>query len=114
MRYFKEDGDELIPPSEAVKIGLDEALDEIQDMPTEDEYATNFIGFERDDTTLQFLRKESDTWLLDVPITDESGYSHSLRQELSTQKVKQTVKRFFNGEDWQDDLDLLKPLEFDD
>jgi hypothetical protein len=100
LKYYKDDGKERINGTNPREISLDNALKEIDAFPTTD---GNFIGFINEkDETIQFHKDEVDAWLLDVPVVENGYFIYSLKDDdLTTEKVKSIVKKFFLGENWQ-------------
>lgn len=86
---------------------MEVALREVDKLPTTE---GNFIGFVKENAeTIQFVRFEEDSWLIDAPVIEKGKFSHSLNDDdLSTEKVKEIVKRFFLGENWQSLCNLKK------
>lgn len=107
MRFFKDDGKERIDADSPKEVTLEFVLAEIDRLPTED----SFLGLVNEkDEIIQFVRFEEDGWLIDVPVEDEEGnYSYSLQDDdLTTEKVKAIIKRFFVGENWKSLCNLRK------
>lgn len=107
MRFFKDDGKERIDADSPKEVTLEFVLAEIDRLPTED----SFLGLVNEkDEIIQFVRFEEDGWLIDVPVGDEEGsYSYSLQDDdLTTEKVKAIIKRFFVGENWKSLCNLRK------
>lgn len=107
MRFFKDDGKERIDADSPKEVTLEVVLAEIDRLPTED----SFLGLVNEkDEIIQFVRFEEDGWLIDVPVGDEEGnYSYSLQDDdLTTEKVKAIIKRFFVGENWKSLCNLKK------
>ena len=100
MKYYKDDGKDQIREKE---ITLETALMEMERFSSKEQFDGNFIGFTKSkEETIQFIREEKDNWLIDVPVLENGKYSYSLNdRELTTEKVKEIVTRFFLGEDWQ-------------
>jgi len=110
LNFFKDDGKEYISAESPKEITLELALAEIDRLPSSE---GNFLGLINDkDETIQFIRFEEDGWLIDAPITGEDGYSYSLQDDsLTTEKVRDIVRRFFSGEDWKPLCNLRKLSE---
>ena len=107
MKFFKDDGKERIDADSPKEVTLEVVLAEIDRLPTED----SFLGLVHEkDEIIQFVRFEEDGWLIDVPVGDEEGnYSYSLQDDdLTTEKVKAIIKRFFVGENWKSLCNLRK------
>ena len=100
MKYYKDDGKDRVREKE---ITLETALMEIERFPSIKQFDGNFIGFTKSkEDTIQFIREEKDNWLIDVPVFENGKFSYSLNDsELTTEKVKEIVKRFFSGGKWQ-------------
>lgn len=100
MKYYKDDGKEYTDGNKPKEINLEVALKEVDKLPTTE---GNFIGFVKEkEETIQFVRFEKDGWLIDVPVFEKGKYAYSLNDtELTTEKVKEIVKKFFLGENWQ-------------
>jgi hypothetical protein len=101
MKYYKNDGKEYIDGRKPKEITLEAALQEIENLPYT--VRDNFIGFINEKgETIQFPRYERDNWLIDVPVFEKGKYAYSLNDNgLTTEKVKEVVKKFFSGENWQ-------------
>ena len=101
MKYYKNAGKAYIDGNKPEAITLETALQEIDKLPFT--VKDNFIGFVTEKgETIQFPRYAKDNWLIDVPVFENGKYSYSLNdRELTTEKVKEIVKRFFLGGDWQ-------------
>lgn len=107
MKFFKDNGKERIDADSPKEVTLEFVLAEIDRLPTED----SFLGLVNEkDEIIQFVRFEEDGWLIDVPVGDEEGnYSYSLQDDdLTTEKVKAIIKRFFVGENWKSLCNLRK------
>lgn len=107
MKYYKDDGKERINETEPRESSIDNALKEIDAFPSTE---GNFIGFINDkDETIQFHRNEEDAWVLDVPVVENGYFICSLKDDdLTTEKVKIIIKKFFLGENWQSLFSLTK------
>ena len=110
MKWFVNSLRKYIPSSDPEKIRLEEALKELELLPSIKEFSDNFIGFVNEkEETVQFIRREKDVWLLDIPITEDGIYSHSINEELTLAKVKDVVFLFFQGVPSKKVLDALRP-----
>ena len=100
MKYYKDDGKENINETNSRESSIENALKEIDAFPTTE---GNFIGFINEkDETIQFHKNEEDAWVLDVPVVEDGYFIYSLTDDdLSTEKVKIIVKKFFLGENWR-------------
>ncbi len=100
MKYYKDDGKERINETNLREISIENALKEIDVFPTTE---GNFIGFINEkDETIQFHKKEENAWVLDVPVVENGYFIYNLKDDdLTTEKVKIIVKKFFLGENWQ-------------
>ncbi len=107
MKYYKDDGKELINGTNPKEISVEDALEEIDAFSTTE---GNFIGFINEkDETIQFHKNEEDAWVLDVPVVENGYFIYSLKDDdLTTEKVKSIVKKFFLGENWQSLCSLTK------
>lgn len=107
MRFYKDDGKEYISGESPKQVTLEMALTEIDRLPIVE---GNFIGFVNEkEETIQFIRFEENSWLIDVPMCEKGTYSCSLQDDdLTTEKVKDIVKKFFVGENWKSSLNLRK------
>ncbi len=107
MKYYKEDGKERINETKPIEILIEKALEEIDAIPIAD---GNFIGFINEkDETIQFHKNEQDAWVLDVPVVENGYFVYSLKDDdLTTEKVKSIVQKFFLGENWRFLCDLTK------
>ena len=79
---------------------IENALNEIVAFPITE---GNFIGFINEkDETIQFHKNEEDAWVLDLPVVENGNFMFSLKDDdLTTEKVKIIVKKFFLGENWR-------------
>ena len=79
---------------------IENALNEIVAFPITE---GNFIGFINEkDETIQFHKNEEDAWVLDLPVVENANFMLSLKDDdLTTEKVKIIVKKFFLGENWR-------------
>ena len=59
MKYRIDSKDKCV--DDPVEISLEDALKEIEDFPTEDEYKGGFIGFEIGDNIIQFVRFDDES-----------------------------------------------------
>ena len=102
MKYYKEDGKTSVGSNKPEEITLESALQEIDQLPDEEIVDDNFIGFINGKETVQFIRREKDNWFLDAPILENGKFSHSLQEtDLTTEKVKNVVKKFYSEENWK-------------
>lgn len=102
MKYNKDDGKEHFFGRET---NLENALIEVDKLPNVNDYPKigNFLSFCKSrEETVQFIRNEKDSWLVDNPLFENGKCVSSLMEEgLSTELVKEIVKRFFEGQDWK-------------
>jgi hypothetical protein len=100
LRYYKDDGKENINETKPRESSIENALKEIDAFPTTE---GNFIGFINEkDETIQFHKNEEDAWVIDVPVVENGYFVFSLKDDdLTTEKVKIIVKKFFLGENWR-------------
>ncbi len=107
MKYYKEDGKERINETKPIEISIEKALEEIDAIPIAE---GNFIGFINEkDETIQFHKNEQDAWVLDVPVVENGYFVYSLKDDdLTTERVKSIVQKFFLGENWRFLCDLTK------
>lgn len=100
MKYYKDDGKERIHDTEPMESSIENALKEIDAFPTTE---GNFIGFiNEEDETIQFHKSEEDAWVLDLPAVENGYFLYSPKDDdLTTEKVKIIVKKFFLGENWR-------------
>jgi hypothetical protein len=100
LKYYKDDGKERINETKPIECSIESALNEIDAFPS---IEGNFIGFINEkDETIQFHKNEEDAWVLDVPVVENGYFIYSLKDDdLTTEKVKIIVKKFFLGENWQ-------------
>ena len=107
MNYYKDDGKERINETAPREISIEKALEAIDVFPTTD---GNFVGFINEkDETIQFHKEEEDAWVLDLPAVENGYFIYSLKDDdLTTEKVKIIVKKFFLGENWQSLCSLTK------
>jgi hypothetical protein len=92
--FYKDDGEENIPADSPIAVSLAKVIIEIDNLPAS--YEGNFLGvMNTKDETIQFIRFEEDEWLIDVPVSEDGFYSHSLHDEnITTATVKAIVHRF--------------------
>ena len=109
MKFFKSDKHGFVDDESPVEISLEDAQKEIEKLPTTEEYDDSFIGFVADsDETIQFIRGEKNSWMIDVPIIEGEEYVYSFRDSrLTTEVVKDIVKKFPN-DDWKSLCNLKK------
>jgi hypothetical protein len=107
LKYYKDDGKEKNSEIKPTESSIENALKEIDAFPITE---GNFLGFINEkDETIQFHRNEEDAWVLDVPAVENGYFIYSLTDDdLTTEKVKSIVKKFFLGENWQDLCSLTK------
>jgi hypothetical protein len=107
LKYYKDDGKERFRDRE---VTLENALLELDNLPSIEEYDRNFIGFTKSrEETVQFIRNEKENWLIDRPVFENGKFTHSFHDDkLATGKVKEIVKRFFSGQDWQSLVNLRR------
>jgi hypothetical protein len=107
LKYYKDDGKERISGTKPKEISIENALEAIEAFPTTE---GNFVGFINEkDETIQFHKNEEDAWVLDVPVVENGYFIYSLQDDdLTTEKVKSIVKKFFLGENWQSLCSLTK------
>jgi len=107
LKFFKDDDKERISADSPKEVTLEFVLTEIDKLPTID---GNFIGLiNEEEETIQFIRFEENSWLIDVPILVEGTYSYSLQDDdLTTEKVKDIIKRFFGEENWKSICNLRR------
>lgn len=106
LKYYKNDGEESINSDEPKEVNIQTALNEIDNMPFEED---TWIGFtEEKGGTIQFIRFEQNSWFIDVPIIKNGQYDYSLQDDgLTTENVKEIVKTFFSGGNWQSLCNLV-------
>jgi hypothetical protein len=109
LRFYKDDGKQYISGDAPKEISLEAALAEVDRLPFEED-GSRFIGFANEkEETIRFLRFEENSRLIDVPIDEEGSYSYSLQDDdLTTEGVKDVVRKFFAGENWKLPLNLKK------
>jgi hypothetical protein len=107
LKYYKYDGKTQIDTTKPKEISLENALKEIGNFPT---VRDNYIGFvNEEDGTIQFIKENDDSWLIDVPIKENDEYVYSLQDsDLTTEEVQTIVKKFFSGDDYQSLCNLSK------
>ena len=113
MKMFLNTDKQFIDGSSPVETTLDKALSYINEHPSDKVCEDNHIGFENHNgEVIQFIRF-SDGWIIDVPVLKDGVYSHSLQDnELDTVKVKEIVKRYYNGENWRQICNLTSTKPF--
>ena len=94
MKCFKYEG------ADRDNLSLQIALQEIESLPDDDECFIGFVNEKKE--TIQFIRREEDSWLIDVPIVENDKFNHSLQDtDLTTEKVKDVVRKFYLDENWK-------------
>ena len=103
MKYYKEDGKTSVGSNKPEEITLEAALQEIDKLPDEEIVDDNFIGFTNEKKeTVQFIRREQNSWFLDAPILENGKFVYSLQEtDVTTEKVKDVVKKFYSEENWK-------------
>ena len=103
MKFFKNDGKQQISAESAKEVSLEKFLEEIDRLPTNDEFDGGFIGITNsEDETINLVRFEENSWLLDFPILKDGEYFDSLQNDdLTTKEVTNIITRFFHDEDWR-------------
>jgi hypothetical protein len=104
LYMFLNDGERIIDPNSPIRVSIETAVEELLRIPHQDDFDGAFIGFSNDyDETIQFIRFDDDSWLIDVPVLDEDGnYQYSLQDmNLRTYHVKQIIENFNDGEEWK-------------
>jgi len=103
LKFFRDEGKGRIGVDSPKEVTLEFVLTEVDRLSSLTEIEGNFIGLINEkEETIQFIRFEENSWLIDVPILEEDIYSYSLQDdELTTEKVKDVIKRFFCGENWK-------------
>lgn len=103
---FKETISESFPFDSPRKLELEQALAEI-DKHTASE--GNFIGFiNESDETIQFIKRDTDDWLIDVPVLKDGRYAYSLQDQIVDAQVREIVRRLFKGEEWRNECRLRR------
>lgn len=104
MKLYKNDSNGYIDNESAIEVSLEEALEIIENFPTEKEFDEQILGFINPMLkfdTIQFWRTKKDDWQIIVPILENNIYTHSLMEDhLTTRVVKKIITSFFNGQDW--------------
>ena len=101
LNYFKHTPNEEV---EDVPISLERALQELENLPIEQEIQDSFLGFTRKEKTIQFIRYEDDFYLIDIPLFKEGELIGSKQAELTLAKAKHIVTLFANDEEITDDI----------
>lgn len=101
LNYFKHAPDEEV---EDIPISLKRALQELENLPIEQEIQDSFLGFTRKGKTIQFIRYEDDFYLIDIPLFKEGEFIGSKQAELTLAKAKCIVTLFANDEEITDDI----------
>jgi len=115
LKYRKETKTETI--SEPVDILLDEALAEIDKFPTVDEDEGGWLEFIFGDSDVQLIRLTNDLWYVDIPVVENGKLLRSLSAESATEKVKESLEKFAQGQDPTtlfDDLQVIYHTQTDD
>ncbi|MHA1149240.1 MAG: hypothetical protein ACTSR8_13455 [Promethearchaeota archaeon] len=101
IKYYKDDGKESIEESSPVNIQLETALEQIENLPSIEQYKGNIIGFINDKgDNIYFIRQEEDMWMIDLPFSEDDDYSHMMSDDsLSTKAVQEIVSAFFTEPD---------------
>ncbi len=110
MKYFINSRKKKIKSKRAKQIALPDALMLIDQFPYLQEFKNGFIGFVNDkNETIQFIRDEYNSWILDFPFLVDAKYQYSYQDnELTTKSVKLIVEAFFEGKDWKKNCDLKR------
>ncbi len=110
MKYFVYSQEKEISADFPEELTIEQAMLVIDKHPAEDEFEGAFIGFVDDnDDTLQFIRMELDSWLLDHPVVHGGEYHYSYQEDnLTTEKIKTILTDFFGGNDWKKHCKLQK------
>lgn len=114
VKYFKDDGNEVIHEDNPFSINLEEVLEQIKNFPTLEQYNNNHIGFlnEKKDS-VQFTRLEEQIWLLDLQVGESGKEEISLNDDsLTTESVLEIVTSFFTEIDGTNEI--RKRLEITD
>lgn len=97
---YEEAGDESIPGARPIQVSLKKALREVND---HDAVEGNFIGLVNEkDETIQFIRFDTDEWLIDVPVIIDRKFAYSRQDRLNLSQAKEIVSRFSKDEKWED------------
>jgi len=107
LKYYLNDGKKSVSSNKPEEINLELALEALRSLPNEEELKDNFIGFTKSkEETIQFIRKQEDDWIIDIPQYKNGKYCGSENKSgLTTGNVIQIVSKFFLGEDWKVLLD---------
>ncbi len=108
MNMFKDSRKEFIDKRSSVKISVGDALQEIEQFPTVDQYRNGLIGFiNNQGVIIQFFRYDINDWLIDVPLLKATKPPYALQAEgLTTETVKKVVNDFFEGKNWKKHVHL--------
>ena len=109
MKMFLKTEKQFIDGNNPIEVTLDKALNYINEHPSDAECADNFIGFENEQgKTIQFIKFEDGTWIIDVPVLKNGVYSYSEQNnDLNTLSVKEIIKRFNDNQNWRSLCNLV-------
>ncbi len=101
IKYYKNDGKEIIEDSSPIAISLIDALKQIQSFPSLEQFKGSLIGFiNPKGETINLIRRDDKFWMLDIPFSEEDEYSQSLNDSsLTNEGVKELISMFFNEAD---------------
>ena len=108
MIIYKDTRDEYIDQREKIAINLEKALKEIDSFPTKEHYRNGILGFINDKgEKIQLFRFGPNEWLIDVPLLQAEKPPYAYQDdEVTTTILKEVIKRFQCGTDWQSLLKL--------
>lgn len=103
MKMFLNTGKQYIDGNTPISTTLGEAINRINQQPTDEVCEDNHIGFVNEQgETIQFIRFSDGSWLIDVPILKDGVYSHSMQDcDLDIVKVREIVTRFSKDMNWR-------------
>lgn len=85
-------------------INLNEAMYLLETQQTMEEEHDNFIGFtpvKHPHATIQFIRQDVSSWIIDIPTFQDKEYTGSYNSEISHSVVLIMVKEFFETSEFQ-------------
>ncbi len=101
IKYYKNDGKEIIEDNSPVEISFIEALRQIEKFPSLEQFKGSLIGFiNPKGEIINFIRRDDKFWMLDVPFSEGDEYSQSLNDSsLTNDGVKELISMFYNETD---------------
>ena len=79
-------------------ISLNEAINELWNLPIKNKENLPFIGFKNENHTIQFSRKNADTYLIDIPIKEYRKSVYGFSFEISLKDSIDIINELSKGE----------------